>query len=64
MLTLDELIRRRKFLVSRLRAIQLKRKKEQDKGKFGVYMTDDLYGSIQEVDFLIQYIKMKSIKGI
>lgn len=60
MLTLNELLRRRKFLKSRLRAIQLERKKDQTNGMFGIsYVPNDLYGSIQEIDFLIQYVKMK-----
>lgn len=61
MLTLNELLRRRKFLKSKLRAIQLKQKKDRDNGMFDISynVPNDLYRSIQEIDFLIQYVKMK-----
>ena len=61
MLTLNELLRRRKFLTSKLRAIQLKQKKDRANGMFDISynVPNDLYRSIQEIDFLIQYVKMK-----
>ena len=68
MLTLDELLRRRKFLLSRIRAIKLRAKKEESGSVLGGLgswnITSDLSASINEIDFLIQYIKMKGIKGI
>lgn len=63
MITLGELLRRRKFLKAWLNRV-LKKRKQED-GLYGDhFMASQLQNSLSEIDYLISYIKMKGKGGI